>query len=301
MELWIYITIAAAFLQNFRTAMQKRLKGRLSTTGATFVRFGFGFPFAVVYVFVLHHGFDMAWPKPHLLFALYGVTCGLAQIFGTFLLLHLLSYRNFVVGTAYSKTEPMQAALFGVVILGDHVSGGAVIAILIGIGGVIVISVAHTEVTVRSLISSLAERRALIGLASGAMFGISAVCYRAASLSLGAPGFLMQAGFTLVCVSIFQTLIMIGYMRLREPGQITTVLKYWRPSLVVGAAGIVGSAAWFTAMTIQNVAYVRALGQIELIFTFAASYFLFHERSNRREVLGVVLIASGIVILLLAT
>lgn len=301
MELWVYITIAAAFLQNFRTAMQKRLTGRLSTTGATFVRFGFGFPFAILYVFVLHHSFGMAWPKPHLLFAFYGVAGGLAQIFGTFLLLHLLSFRNFVVGTAYSKTEPMQAALFGVVILGDQVSSGAVIAILVGIGGVIAISVARTEITVRSLVTSMTERRALIGLASGAMFGFSAVFYRAASLSLGAPGFLMQAGFTLVCVSIFQTVIMVGYMRLREPGQITEVLRNWRPSSVVGLAGIVGSACWFTAMTIQNVAYVRALGQIELIFTFAASYFLFHERSNRREVLGVVLIAGGIIILLLAT
>jgi drug/metabolite transporter (DMT)-like permease len=299
-ELWVYITIGAAFLQNFRTAMQKRLKGRLSTTGATFVRFGFGFPFAIVYVFVLHHVFGMAWPTAHGMFALYGMAGGLSQIFGTFLLLHLLSYRNFVVGTAYSKTEPMQAALFGIVILGDQVSNGAALAILVGIVGVITISVARTEITARSLVSSLTERRALIGLASGAMFGFSAVFYRAASLSLGGPGFLMQAGFTLVCVSIFQTLIMLGYMRLREPGQITDVLKNWRPASVVGIAGIMGSAGWFTAMTIQNVAYVRALGQIELIFTFAASYFLFHERSNRREVFGVVLIASGILILLLA-
>ncbi len=301
MELWVYITIGAAFLQNFRTAMQKRLTGRLSTTGATFVRFGFGFPFAIVYVFVLHHGFGMAWPQPHLMFALYGAAGGLAQIFGTFLLLHLLSYRNFVVGTAYSKTEPMQAALFGIVILGDQVSGGAAVAILVGIGGVIAISVARTEITARTLFASMTERRALIGLASGAMFGFSAVFYRAASLSIDGPGFLMQAGFTLVCVSIFQTVIMLGYMRVREPGQITEVTRSWRPSSVVGLAGIVGSAGWFTAMTIQNVAYVRALGQIELIFTFAASYFFFHERSNRREVLGVVLIAGGIIILLLAT
>lgn len=300
MELWVYITVAAAFLQNFRTAVQKRLTGRLSTTGATFVRFGFGFPFAIVYVFVLHHAFGATWPVPHLTFALYGVGGGLAQIFGTFMLLHLLTYRNFIVGNAYSKTEPMQAAVFGIVILGDRVSIGAAVAILIGLVGVIAISVARTELTVRSLMTSLSGRQALIGLASGAMFGISAVFYRAASLSLGGPGYLMPAGFTLVCVSIFQTLVMLGYMRLREPGQITAVVRSWRPSLMIGLSGIVGSACWFTAMTIQNVAYVRALGQIELIFTFAASYFFFHERSNRREVLGVVLVAAGIIILLLS-
>ena len=47
---------------------------------------------------------------------------------------------------------------------------------------------------------------------------------------------------------------------------------------------MIASAGWFTAMTIQNAAYVRALGQIELVFTFAASIFLFHERPNRIEV-----------------
>jgi drug/metabolite transporter (DMT)-like permease len=45
---------------------------------------------------------------------------------------------------------------------------------------------------------------------------------------------------------------------------------------------------------------VRALGQIELVFTFAASYFFFHERTNRIELLGIFLVIGGIVILLLS-
>ena len=56
MELWIPITIAAAFLQNLRSAAQKHLKSVMGTTGATFVRFGFGFPFALLLVAALHFG-----------------------------------------------------------------------------------------------------------------------------------------------------------------------------------------------------------------------------------------------------
>ena len=48
MEAWIVITIAAAFIQNIRSSLQKHLKGAMGTTGATFVRFGFGAPFALV-------------------------------------------------------------------------------------------------------------------------------------------------------------------------------------------------------------------------------------------------------------
>ena len=67
---------------------------------------------------------------------------------------------------------------------------------------------------------------------------------------------------------------------------------------MVGLAGVLGSACWFTAMTIQTAAYVRSLAQIELIFTFAVSYFFFKERPNRPEAMGVGLIVVGIVVLL---
>lgn len=299
MELWIPITLGAAFMQNLRSALQKALVGRLSTAGATFVRFGFGFPVAVVYVLFLRYGAGWDWPQPGWGFAGYAAAGGLAQIFATFLLVHLFSFRNFAVGTAYSKTEPVQAAIFGIIILGDFVSFAAAIAIGVSLIGVVAISVARESLSARALLASLSGRVAVIGLVSGAFFGISAVCYRAASLSLGAPGYLMQAAFTLVCVTLFQTLLMLAYMRAREPGQITAVAANWRPAAAVGLAGIAGSACWFTAMTIQNVAYVRALGQIELIFTLATSYFFFRERANRGELAGIVLITGGILILLL--
>jgi drug/metabolite transporter (DMT)-like permease len=301
-ELWVPITIAAAFLQNVRSAVQKHLKGRLSTTGATFVRFGYGVPVAIIYVLVLHNVFGLPWPEPNAWFLIYGAIGGLTQIFATFLLVYLFGLRNFAVGTAYSKTEAIQAAIFGFVILGDHLSIGAGIAILIGFLGVALISVARTDLGQTSFVRALFSRTAMIGILSGSFFGLSAVGYRAASHALGgsAESFLMQAGFTLVCVTVFQTVIMLLYMHFREPGQIFAVARAWRPASLVGIAGVSGSACWFTAMTIQSVAYVRSLGQIELIFTFAASYFFFHERPNRSEVMGVVLIAIGIIVLLQA-
>ena len=51
--LWIPLAIGAAFLQNVRSALQKYLKDELGVAGATFVRFGYGFPFALIYLSVL--------------------------------------------------------------------------------------------------------------------------------------------------------------------------------------------------------------------------------------------------------
>ncbi|MBB4101578.1 drug/metabolite transporter (DMT)-like permease [Rhizobium borbori] len=300
MELWIPITIAAAFLQNLRSALQKRLRSSLGTRGASFVRFGFGFPIAILYVSFLHGVIGYAFPALSGRFALWAVIGGLAQIYATILLVHLFSLRNFAVGTAYSKTEPVQAALFGFVLLGEKLTTGAVLAILVGVFGVMLISMARSPLSPKSLLTSLTGRTALIGIASGGIFGISAVAYRSAALALDGPNPIMQAAVTLVCVTGFQTVYMLVWMLATDRSEIGRVVRSWRSSSLVGLAGVLGSACWFTAMALQPVAYVRALGQVELIFTFAASWFLFKERLNLRELLGCLLIVSGILGLLLA-
>lgn len=298
MPLWIVVTLFAAFCQNLRSALQKHLKGRLGTTGATFVRFGYGFPFALAYVGVLHWGFGMALPVPGADFAVAAVLGGLAQIGATFLLVHLFSFRNFAVGTAYSKTEPVQAALFGVLILGEHVDLSAAIAIAVGVAGVILISMARVPMTARAILASLTGKPALIGLASAALFGASAAFYRAASLALEGPGYLMQAAYALAVVTAFQSVVMIVWMALREPDQLKASCVHWRQAVWVGLVGVAGSAGWFTAMTLQQVAYVRALAQVELVFTLAFSWFFFKERVNGRELAGCVLIVAAILGLL---
>ena len=301
MELWIPITIAAAFLQNVRSAMQKHLKGVMGTTGATFVRFGFGFPFALLFVAVLHVGFGMALPVWHGTFLIWAVVGGIAQIAATQLLVYLFSFRNFTVGTAYSRTEPAQAALFGLVFLGETVGVGSLFAIAISVVGVMLLSVAHSAVTWKSLFTSVLSRTALIGLASGTGFGIAAVAYRAASLSLGGPNFMMQAAVTLAFVIVFQTVLMLVWMVLREPAELGRVAAAWKPSLVVGLAGASASFGWFMAMTLQQAAYVKVLAQVEIIFTIASSVFIFRETIKRLEIVGTLLIVAGVIVLVLLT
>ena len=299
MELWVPVTLAAAFMQNLRSALQKHLKGSLSTSGATFCRFIYAVPLALAYVALLGEGFGFEWPDPNPRFALFAMVGGVTQITATALLVYLFSLRNFAVGTTYSKTETVQAAVFGLVILGEPVSLAAALAIGISLVGVMLISVAKSRLTLRNLFLGWTGQTAFIGVLSGTFFGLSAVAYRAASLSLGGEGFLMQAAFTLACVVVFQTAVMAVWIRLREPGELSRVIGRWRVASLVGVSGMLGSAAWFTAMTLENAAYVRAVGQIELVFTFIASYFFFRERSTALELAGIVLIVGGIVILLL--
>jgi drug/metabolite transporter (DMT)-like permease len=299
MELWIPITLAAAFLQNVRSSLQKYLKGRMGTTGATFVRFGFGMPFVLAFLAFLHFQIGYSFPAISPRFLIWMTIGGLSQIAATFLLVHLFSHRNFAVGTAYSRTEPAQAAIFGLLLLGETISVGAVIAIAVCVAGVMLISVAKSSLSPKSLVTSLFERTALIGLTSGTGFGLSAISYRAASLALGGPNFLMQATVTLAFVIILQTVLMLGWILLREPEELSKIAKAWRPSLVTGMAGATASLGWFTAMTLQNAAIVKALAQVEMLLAFATTVFFFKEKINRLETIGCLLVAAGVVLIVL--
>jgi drug/metabolite transporter (DMT)-like permease len=299
MELWIPITLAAAFLQNIRSSLQKYLKGHMGTTGATFVRFGFGMPFVLLLVGVLHLYVGYALPPVSGTFLIWVLAGALSQIAATFLLIHLFSFRNFAVGTAYSRTEPVQAAVFGLLFLGEATGPPVIAAIAISMVGVMLISVAYTRISPGALLTSLGSRVAIIGLISGAGFGFSAVAYRAASLALGGPNFLMQGAITLAFAISIQTIAMLVWMLLREPEQFSLIRKAWKPALIVGLAGASASLGWFTAMTLQNAAIVKALAQVEMIFTFATTVFFFREKINRLEVIGCMLIVAGILVLVL--
>ena len=140
----------------------------------------------------------------------------------------------------------------------------------------------------------------MIGLVCGAFLGASVVFYRGGALSLGGDGFIIQAAFTLAVSVVMQTVMMGAYLAVRERDQLRAVIVHWRPSLLVGVAGVLASIFWFSAFTLQNAAYVRALGQIELIFTFIASVVFFREKINKLEFAGIIFITGGILILVVA-
>ena len=300
MEAWIPITLAAAFLQNARSALQKRLQAPLSTLGAAYARFIFAVPFALAYFVGLSVWHDGRVPLPNAPFAAWAAFGGIMQILATVLLIAAFRHRGFAVATVYSKTETVQVALAGLILLGDRLSLGAVAGILVGLVGVGVMAGARGVGLAALPRALLTDRAAHLGIASGAAFALSAIGYRAASLSLGDPSAWLAAGMTLACVTGFQTIVMGAWLRLFRPGAVGAVIAAWRQTAPVGLVGMLASACWFTAMTLEPAAHVRALGQVELVFTFLASMLWFREKPVAAELLGAVLVVAGILLVLLA-
>lgn len=298
MEIWVITTIAAAFLQNVRNSLQKSINSVLSTSGAAYTRFAYGLPLAAIYWFALRSqdGQPLEWGFEFWGFAALG---GIAQILAMWFLLRSFQLRSFAVGTAYSKTETFQAAVFTIVLLGEAVSGAAFLAIAISFIGVCFLSLAKMTLSFREFLTSWTNKGALMGLANGAMLGLSAVSYRGAALSLGGDSAILAAAATLVVALSLQTIVMTVYLKIFEVGELSRVWRNRGKGMLVGIASMLGSAGWFTAMTLQNVAYVRAVGQVELIFTFLTAILIFRERIRWTELLGTALIIAGILFLLL--
>ena len=297
--LWVPVTIGAALAQTLRNAAQRHLTTSLGTLGATLVRFLYGLPFAAMWFTLVRGAGGGPSPAPTAGFAGWVLLGAVCQIAATALLLRVMAKRNFTLGVAYSKSELIQVAVFGLAFLGDPVSAGTALAITLGTLGVLLLSPADAGHPLRALMLGWTSRPALLGLLSGTGFALAAVGYRGAALALGDTPFLLAAAYTLVAAQLVQTVLLGGWLLLRDAAVVTAVLRAWRASLFAGFMGAAASAGWFTAMTIEPVAHVRTLGLVELLFSYLLSRRVFRERLTGRELAGIALLSLALIVVTL--
>ncbi|MGB5865164.1 MAG: EamA family transporter [Sulfitobacter sp.] len=269
----------------------------LSPAGATFSRFVYSAPFIAVLLAVYLSHTDAILPALSAEFWGFGLLGGTAQILATVCVVALFKERNFAVGITFKKTEVIQTVLVGVLLLGELVSWGGFAAILLGLVGLLLLSGGKDAKGFH--LSDLRNRAAGLGIASGILFAFSAVSYRGASLTLATDDPLLRAGVTLMAVVVMQTLIMAVWLYLREPSEMTRVWRARRVAVWIGLTSMGGSLCWFIAFTLQNAAYVKALGQVELILSVLASTLFFREKITAREATGMAVLVASILLLIL--
>jgi len=297
-DLWIVVTLAAAVFQTGRFMLQKYLAtATLSASGATFSRFFYSAPFILLLLATYLWLSDLSLPDLAPGFWLYGLMGGTAQILATVCVVLLFKQRNFAVGITFKKTEVIQTVLMGWVVLGEGVTQLGFAAIALGVVGLLLLSGGPETSGWR--LGDLRNRAAGLGIASGFLFSISAVCYRGASLAVLSDEPVLRASVTLAAVVSMQTMIMAVWLHYREPGQMRAVWNARRVALWIGLTSMGGSLCWFIAFTLQNAAYVKALGQVELLLSIMASTLFFRETISRREWAGITVLVSSILMLVL--
>ena len=299
MPLWVPITLVAALFQTWRTALQQRLRGRLSVGTAGLVRYLYAVPVGLVLLLGYRAATGAVLPTPTPAFIVACTVAGLAQVLGTSLLIMAFGHRNFAVGTAYAKTDAVQAALMSWLLLREALAPVAWLGVGVGVCGVMTLSLAGRGLHPGTLLRATVQPAALCGLGAGTGFAVAGVSIKAATVALAASDIILGALFALVVTNVLQTLMQGGYMAWREPAGLRAAFTSWRSSAWVGALSAGGSACWFTGFALAPVALVRTLGQVEMVFTLLFSRFYLHETLRRADVAGLALIVGGVVLVLL--
>ena len=152
---------------------------------------------------------------------------------------------------------------------------------MIGLFGVLILS--DMRALGRVGRGRLWNRAAGLGLASGVLFAVSAVGYRAATLEIQSADAFLRAIVTLSAVTLSQSLAMGAWLAWRAPGVLARIWAVRRHAIWMGLASVGGSAGWFTAFTLQNAALVFAVGQV-----------------SGRELAGIALVTVSVLLLVLA-
>ncbi len=273
--------------------MQRGLTSALGTLGATQVRFLYGFPFSLAFLAIAVVATHAAVPPPNGRFLVFTLAGGLAQILGTALLLAAMRHGSFSVATALSKTEAVQIAVFGLVILGDRLTPPRGAAIFIATLGVTL-----TALKPGDRWNAATLRPALLGIAAGGGFALASVGFRGSILALGDGSYWLRASTALAWSLGVQTLLLGTWMLLFARAALFASFRLWRQSLPAGFFGAFASQFWFLGFALTAAANVRTLALVEVVFAQVVGHRVLRQRATPRELAGMALIVTGVGLLL---
>lgn len=289
---WIFFTLGAVIMQTFRNALQSKLSATVSTSGVTLARFLFAPPIALLYLFILYAFSEQIIPDFSAKFVVIVLVASVLQIAATALMVVLFKQKNFAVGAGLAKSEALVAGVVGTLFFGSRLSLFGWIGIFVGAAAVFVLSGGGRK-------GELSFKTILIGLACGTCFALTSLYVREASQLLNVP-FPHSAAWVLLWVLCIQTSLMLIYISLKNPHTFVLLKQNAKTTLSTSLTSCLGSICWFSAMALHHVAYVKTLGQIEVLFTILIAVFWLKNKVKRHEIVGLLLIAFAAVLVMWA-
>jgi drug/metabolite transporter (DMT)-like permease len=289
---WAIFTVAAAAAQTARNAMQRHLVAKVGVAAASWARFIFALPFALIFLAVVY-SFESGAVQVGTNFYLWLVLGSVAQMAATATMLLAMRDRSFVVVTAYLKTEPIQVALFSLVFLAETLTPVRTLAVVLGTAAVMLMSWPRGA-------AARGWQGPGLGIAAGACFAMSAVGFRGAVTHLDGISYVTAATLSLNAALCIQTLLSIAWLVLSGREALRALFGAWRESLPAGCAGALASQCWFMAFALQAAPVVRTLGLVEMVFAQMVSWRMLREKTTWREAVGIAMLGVAVVLILLA-
>jgi drug/metabolite transporter (DMT)-like permease len=289
---WVFFTLSAVVLQTFRNALQSKLSANMSTSGVTLARFLFAPPIALTYLVLLYSFSNQIIPEFTLKFIFLVLVASVMQISATSLMVILFKQKNFAVGAGLAKSEALVAGVLGTLFFGSQLSLFGWVGILVGAAAIFILSGGGRK-------GQLSFKTVVIGLACGSCFALTSLFVREASHMLDVP-FPHSAAWVLLWVLCIQTTLLVSYIAIKNRSTFVALKNNARMTLVTSIISCFGTICWFSAVSLHHVAYVKTLGQVEVLLTMLVATFWLKNKVQKHEVIGLLLIAAAAILVMWA-
>lgn len=306
--LWIIISMFAALMQAVRTAAQKTLNQRMSNLGTTYVRSVFGLPLMLAFLWYVESQWGGGWPVLKFDYLALTFLGAAAQIFATMALIYMFKLRNFAIGTMLTKVDILMTAVIGALLFSESLSATGVLALLVVVTGVLLMTVgrmgpkalAEADVGFWEVVFGKPTQVALL---CALLFTFSYLFLREATLVMeaaggqvpeGVAGSFWRGAWTVVVATVMQIVVVGAWLWWTEPKVFAQMGPNAKIATFIGCTSAIGSIGWYTAFAMQNASYVRAVGQIEVVFTLLIAWFYFKERLTPLEFIGIFVTVAGV-------
>ena len=295
---WVLITVIASLSQTLRSVFQKNLIEYVGVLTSAYTRFIFALPFVTLLavffldtqdLVILKNFSSTAW--------FFLIAASICQILFTIILIKLFTLRSFAIGVAFSKTEVIQTTLLEIIIVGFILTSKVLLAIIIGFIGMLFMS--KQKLIGNMKYNSLFFKQVTLGVSCGIFLGLSSVLYKVA-LDTVTSDLIYKKVLVLSFLALaFQSAIFGIYILVTEGTQNTLKLMLiWKRGLPVGFFACAATFCWFYAFSLVDATLVRAVGQLEIVFSVLISFVFYKERITGFELIGMSLITISIFALL---
>jgi drug/metabolite transporter (DMT)-like permease len=254
------------------------------------VRFLFGLPFSLVFVALALAATPAARAHFTPAFWFAATTGALGQVLATASLLVAMRRAGFAIGTALQQSSLPLAAILGLIIFHDRLTGEAWIGVAITTAGLAVLTWPKGATGAQPLSG------AAFGLLSGLCFGFSLNAVRHATVALEPAHPVFSAVACVSIVQAMQSVVLLVWLGIRHPASLAAIGRSWRESVAAGFCGAVASALWFFALALSPAAPVRAVGVVEAPIAAIAGRRFFAERLHARQLIAGLAVIAGVVL-----
>lgn len=291
--MWILFTIFAALMQSLRSATQKELSRKVPVLGVTLGRFFFATPMAAVYLILHYQVFNPEQKLPAINpnFFLFVSLAAFSQISGNNFLVHLFKLKNYALGVGLVKIEAIFTAILGVMFFNSQLNFLACLGIVLG-------AVAIFLLTGISKNQKFSWEVLFFGLLGGLGFAFTGLFAREAAVSLADISRLTAAAWVLFAVISLEALVLTIYLSIKQRDTLKKLFTQPKLHFLTSLTSCLASLGWFSAMSLKDVAYVKTLGQIEVLFMLLISALFFREKLRKLDYLGLLLIITSSILVI---